>query len=685
MVRIMESNGSDIDDMAELAETPVPPFNVPLVELAGNFFCHDGKLSRAQLSGRTYEFRPQQEQMAVAVAEAMKGNYNLCVEAPTGVGKSFAYLQPAIHYAKALSKPVVISTETINLQEQLINKDLPFLRKAMDMEFKTALAKGRSNYLCLRRLFMATSEYQAEFFPLESSRAEAAKILAWSEKTNDGSRSELPFNVDNSVWSGVCCEGGNCRGPKCSYVRECFYWKARKLWEQADVIVANHALFFADLKIKLEGADLESTLLPPYAAVVIDEAHTLEDNAAEHLGLRVAQAGFSHFLRRLFNPRYGSGLLLKPGGDAAKIRESVAEVDSLAHSFFAMIEQTLIDRDSDILRVMRPQIVPDLLSDPLAALQRQLEQYLKSQEDENFRAEIENMLRQCHSYMDAIFKFMNMSLENHVYWIEESKSGEHSSIALRAAPLNVSVLLYQCLFSKDFPVILTSATLSVGNTMDYYRSRVGYGDGAELVLDSPFSPDQVEMHIPRAIPDPTEEEFAPALIEHIKHYIRLTHGKAFVLFTSYQLLKFCAAQLRDFFAELDITLLVQGESLSRGAMLEQFRADIDSVIFGTTSFWTGVDVPGEALSNVIITRLPFPVPSHPLIEARNERILELGGNPFMHYSLPEAILKLRQGVGRLIRGKSDTGIIVVLDKRVLTKRYGSLILGSLPRYHMHVS
>ncbi|MDD3118964.1 MAG: ATP-dependent DNA helicase, partial [Victivallales bacterium] len=272
---------------------------------------------------------------------------------------------------------------------------------------------------------------------------------------------------------------------------------------------------------------------------------------------------------------------------------------------------------------------------------------------------------------------------DHVYWIEQGGEGR-DFITLQAAPLNVGLLLYQTLFSKGFPVILTSATLTVGRTLDYYRSRVGYGDGDELVLDSPFDCRQVKLYVPRRIPDPSEEEFAAALPELIESYLEITHGKAFVLFTSYQLLKYCAERMRPWFRNHDLTLLVQGEELSRSAMLQHFRADVDSVIFGTTSFWTGVDVPGEALSNVIVTKLPFPVPSHPLIEARNEKIRELGGNPFMHYSLPEAVLKLRQGVGRLIRSKTDQGIIVLLDKRVLTKRYGSFILDSLPPYPLQI-
>ncbi len=660
-----------------------PELHRQLPATTAAFFLPDGPLSQAAAS-RTFAYRPQQVQMAEAAAQALADNHNLCVEAPTGVGKSFAYLVPAIHYAVKESRPAVISTETINLQEQLMEKDIPLLRKVIGFEFKAALAKGRTNYVCLRRLHMATGERQAEFFPLESSLAEAKRILRWLEDhPGDGSKADLPFNIDSSVWMNICCEGGNCRGPKCSFFRPCYYWQARRSWDQADLIISNHALFFADLKMKMAG-DIENTLIPPYGALVVDEAHTLEDNAAEHLGLRVTQTGFHHYLRRLFSPKHGSGLLLKSGKEALALRETVAELEQLSYTFFSMAEQLLEEKQDDILRTMRPQVIPDLLSDKLGVLKRQLDQYIKLQEDEDFKTELQNLLNQCDSYMESFFQFLNMTVPDHVYWIERSGGDDREYITLQAAPLNVSVLLYQTLFSKEFPVILTSATLSVGRTLDYYRSRVGYGNGSELVLDSPYDPRQVKLHVARNIPDPAEDNFAAGLPGQIEKYVELTHGKAFVLFTSYQMLKYCADRMRGWFRDADITLLVQGEDLSRSAMLKKFKEDIDSVIFGTTSFWTGVDVPGEALSNVIVTKLPFPVPSHPLIEARNEKIRELGGNPFMHYSLPEAVLKLRQGVGRLIRSKTDKGIIVLLDKRVLTKRYGSFILDSLPPYPMQV-
>jgi len=652
-----------------------------LINATVDFFAPAGPLAQAEkFGGRPYEYRPQQVRMAESAAAALRDGHNLCVEAPTGVGKSFAYLVPAIRFAINEKKPVVISTETINLQEQLMDKDVPLLRQLLGLDFKAAVAKGRGNYVCRRRLEMAVGERQMEFFPQESALAEAKRVLRWLDSATDGSRSEMPFTVDPAVWSSISSETGNCRGPKCPHFKTCFYWQARRSWDDADLIIANHALFFADLKMR-QLKDLEATLLPNYSAVIVDESHTLEDNAAEHLGLRVSQSGLLHFLHRLFNRGGGSGLLLKAGKEALELRETIVQLEDLAATFFKLATDLFTQHDDTVFRVNQPLVLPDLLSDKLGVLKRQLEAYVLLQEDENLKLELTNLDGYCSEYMDGIFSFLNMTLPDHVYWMEE---GDRGGITLQAAPLNVNMLLYQMLFSKGFPVILTSATLTVRRSLDYYRGRVGYGNGVELVLDSPFDPEQVELYIPRDIPDPNDEDFAPSLLRQIEKFVTLTHGKAFVLFTSYKTLEYCADRMEDFFRDMGITLLVQGKELSRTAMLKKFKEDIDSVIFGATSFWTGVDVPGEALSNVIVTKLPFPVPSHPLIEARSERIRALGGNPFMDYSLPEAVLKLRQGVGRLIRSKTDHGIIAILDRRVLTKRYGAGILDSLPPYPLKV-
>jgi len=650
-----------------------------LIRDTKSFFNPDSPLKDAvKHGGRPYEYRPQQTEMAVAAAEALTEKHNLCVEAPTGIGKSFAYLVPVILFAKSRKKPVLISTETINLQEQLIEKDIPILKEIMKTEFNAVLAKGRQNYLCMRRLKLAAGDRREEFLPLSAAMPDIEKISRWASATEDGSRSSIDFRYDQFLWTFVCCEVGNCSGPKCTYYRSCFYWRARREWDKADIIVANHALFFTDLKMK-QTEDLETTLLPPYSAVVIDEAHTTEDNAAEYMGLHISNSGLFHFLNRLFNPVNGKGLLVKPGESSIELRKLVDKILEQSSSFFNMINQIILEKQDTVYRVRRPGLVPDLLSESLGLLEKKLKEYLKEQEDEDFKVELKSQLQKCEYYALGIYNFLNMKFENHVYWVEGRENSGRGSVNLYAAPLNVDELLRKILFSTDIPAILTSATLTVCRKLDYFKSRTGYTNGKEMILDSPFDyRKQVKIYIPKNMPEPNDEKYTGAAIEEIKRFVSMTHGKAFVLFTNYQTLRTCAEKLETFFSINNLNLLVQGDEMDRSAMLKEFRRDINSVIFGTASFWTGVDVPGEALSNVIITKLPFAVPSHPLIQARSELIERKGLNSFVYYSLPEAILKFRQGIGRLIRSKNDTGIIAILDKRVISKRYGKQFLDSIP-------
>ncbi|MDD5697620.1 MAG: helicase C-terminal domain-containing protein [Victivallaceae bacterium] len=677
---------SDLDQASEEVWDDVPAAEeragleklrgVEVITATAAFFEENGPLRvSASHGGRPYEYRPQQADMAIRIAEILINRHNLCVEAPTGVGKSFAYLIPLIYYSKVSSRPALVSTETINLQEQLIGKDIPLLRKLTGIEFRAALAKGRGNYLCLRRLSLASGSRRDEYLPLASLALEIDRIGKWAEDTTDGDRDSVDFRVDPVSWSYVCCEAGNCLGPRCQFFRRCYYWEARRSWDNADIIVANHAMFFTDLKIKfLEASD--QTLLPEYSAAVIDEAHTLENNAAEYLGLRINAGGVTGFLNRLFNADHAKGLLLRGGEEALQLRELVAGLKEDVVRFFSQFEQCLLEHGDSVCRLRQPGRFPNSLSGKLAALQDALGDYLKLQDDQDYRAELESQLQKCAAYAAGIADFIDMSFPDSVYWLEDDRGG----VTLQAAPLNTARLLQETLFKQPFPVILTSATLTVNKSFAYYCDRVGFMNGPELRLDSPFDVNRVRVYLPRTMPDPSCEDYAAALVEQIPRFIALTQGKAFVLFTSYQMLRYCADKLRGFFESGGINLLIQGEVLNRSAMLREFKKDINSVIFGTDSFWTGVDVPGEALSNVIVTKFPFAVPSHPLIEARGERLEAEKRNSFMHYLLPEAVLKFRQGVGRLIRSRTDTGIIVILDRRVTSKRYGRFFIDSLPDY-----
>lgn len=686
-------NSQDYPEHVEIGDLPdefanqVNPAEITQEDLAefrrqcAFFFADNGPLKNAgDLEGRAYEYRPQQHEMAIAVSEALSNLENLAVEAPTGVGKSFAYLVPAILYSKLTGKPAVITTETISLQEQLINKDLPLLQKLLPVKFKAALAKGRRNYLCLRRLSLAAGEHQSEYIAQPSMLGDIDRIYEWSESTTDGNRDNADFYIQNESWNYVCCEAGNCSYPKCRFRRECFYRKAREEWAQADIIIANHALFFTDLKMQIESGDDSGGILPAYGSVIVDEAHTLEDNAAAHLGLYLTYGGLNAFLNRLFNPDNGRGLLMRKGNSALELRTQTTVLKSLAKQFFEQFQDYLDEADDSIRPVTSSGLFANTLQMPLAKFRSDLGDYALEQPDADFRSELEGLLTQCDSYIDSIDTFLNMTIPDSVYWVEN----DSRQITLQASPLNVDEILQHELFGKEFPVICTSATLTVDRRFNYFRSRTGFTGGRTRLLNSPFDPQKVKLYVSANMADPANENYEQQLFAELQRFITLSDGKAFVLFTSYALMRRAADALEDFFFQKRIKLLMQGGDLSRSMLLREFKNDVRSVLFGTDSFWTGVDVPGESLSNVIITKLPFAVPSHPLMKARSERISRMGGNAFFDYSLPEAVLKFRQGAGRLIRSATDSGMIVVLDSRVVSKRYGRTFLNSLPPYPQEI-
>ncbi|MCQ2377874.1 MAG: ATP-dependent DNA helicase, partial [Victivallaceae bacterium] len=499
-----------------------------------------------------------------------------------------------------------------------------------------------------------------------------ARRRAARENGASGERDNADFRVDPAVWDLVCCETGNCLGGKCEFFRECFYMRARKKWEDADIVVANHALFFTDLAMRC-GDGGAGTLLPNYGAVLIDEAHTIEDNAAERLGLHLSKAGVIHTLNKLYNPENARGLLVRPGSKA-ELRGAVAAVRDEAYGWFAPYETLLRQTGESALPIVRDVEDSGRFRTQLGELVEALSAQLEYEDDPGFRTELESAVGRCREILDAVDEFRSRRRADAVYYIEN----ERDQITMHGTPLDIAEELSQILFNQDFPVILCSATLTVQKHFDHFFSRSGFTNGESLRLESPFDPEQARFRVVRRFPDPSTEEFTDALIEKLPGLISDTDGKCFVLFTSYRQMRRCADALRDVFAEKNWRLLIQGGELSRYQMLREFKRDVNSVLFGTDSFWTGVDVPGEALSQVIVTKLPFAVPVHPLIAARIDRIRRQGKNPFGEYNLPEAVLKFRQGVGRLIRRRTDRGIITVLDPRLVGKSYGRTFLESLP-------
>ena len=603
-----------------------------------------------------YEFRPSQLGMAEIVEEAFQKQRHVVIEAGTGTGKTLAYLIPAIRSGRR----VVVSTATKSLQEQLFQKDVPFLQKHFAPNLKAALMKGRSNFLCREKVHKMVGQ------PVLKGIDEVdwfAQIKDWEKLTETGDRSELTFLPDDAeLWHRIDARSDLCTGKKCAEFQNCFITAMHQRAQEADLIIVNHALFFADLAIR---KDDFGSILPEYSAVVFDEAHEIEDVASDYFGRQVSSYRFDELARDAENTLRVLQIA------APQLRRYLTRMRERGHSFF----ETFPEREGRF---------PFEQAERSAFLQRNLERYeelasaVKRVETELSALspkpeEVLTLARRASEIRRELEFLLESEEKSYVYWYERRGKG----VFLAATPIDVSQILRERLFDQFDTVVLTSATLAVGGRFDYLKQRLGIQPANEKVLPQEFDfREQALLYIPPTMPDVRDAKFSASAADEITQMLEISEGRAFCLFTSY-------AQMKDVHqrvsSRVKFPLLLQG-SAPRTVLLDRFRSTPNAVLFATASFWQGVDVPGAQLSCVIIDKLPFAVPSDPIVAARVKALQEDGRNPFAEYQVPEAVLALKQGFGRLIRSKADRGILAILDNRIRRMQYGRIFLESLPPY-----
>ena len=628
------------------------------------FFSPGGLLSRTHPA---YEFRRGQLQMAQAVEKAIEERRHLIVEAGTGTGKTLAYLMPVIRSGKR----VIISTGTKNLQEQLFLKDVPFLEQALfpagDRKLSVCYMKGRSNYLCRKKLYDLTDQpVLSGIDEIEQYRA----IAAWEQTSQSGDRAELRSLPEASgLWHKLDARADTCLGQKCSSWDKCFITEMRRRAVESDIIIVNHHLFFADLGIKqqAEGAP-DAGILPEAGVVIFDEAHELEEVASGYFGISVSAARLEELCRDV------EGSLQRNRTYTAALSGAIQSLRERSGFFFSLLPEGdgrfAFENRREFLEENGDEFLG--LRQALARIAAELENMPSKPE------EVHGFIRRAQELNVQLSFLMENEDKNTVFWIERRRGGRDKvQLILQATPIDVGPILQECLWSKLECSVLTSATLAVSGGFDYIRGRLGVEHARDVVLPSHFDyQNQALFYVPPDLPDPRTPQFGAKAAERIRQLLEITRGRAFVLFTSY-------AQMRDIhqrlLGELDFPTLLQGDA-PKTALLEEFRLTPNCVLFATSSFWQGVDVQGEQLSCVIIDRLPFAVPSDPVVAARVKAIDAVGGNAFFEYQVPAAVITLKQGFGRLIRSLNDRGLVALLDNRILKKQYGRMFVESLPDY-----
>ncbi len=728
---------------------PEPPGLIDVEALAASL--EPGGRLAERLEG--YEHRPMQVEMLREVARAFNEGRAAAIEAGTGTGKSMAYLLPAIAWSLRNGERVVVATHTINLQEQLLEKDLPLLKRALDLEFDVALLKGRGNYLCRRK-----AEYVAahpDFLASDDKGAQMSDILAWSRRTADGSLADLGFEPEPEVWERVMSESDNCLRTQCPFYQTCFFYNARRRAARAHLLVVNHHLLMADVAVRaLTDNHAEPAVLPPFERLILDEAHHAEDVATEYFGARVSRYSLIYLLNRLAAQRTGDGLLrylagrlhdgtYRLGPEAARTWQQrlAADLLELRRELFDAIEEAtdraaialdqLAEASAEPAGDIRRRLTPEILESPtwaseieapwravilaarpliegLRGLLRTLQATLKQETPETMSPllELKSLIFRLEGHLADVVRFLGGAAGT-CRWVEYRRRAapRRPILALCVAPLDVGPEFRRRVLERYRTVLMTSATLTVEGRFDFYLSRIGglstRSPGRPkpreaneptterivetLRLETPFDFErQVYVGVPVSLPSPKEPAFAPALADFLDQALRITEGRALLLFTAYAMLNEVHARLAPSLEAAGFPCLKQG-AVGRSLLTESFRNGVGSVLFATSSFWEGVDVPGEALSCLVLARLPFVVPRDPLIEARVEAMAETGLDPFVQYIVPRAVLRFRQGFGRLIRRRDDRGAVLIADPRVARQSYGRMFLGSLPVSRPHIA
>ena len=679
-----------------------------------NYFSKDGILAK-EIKG--FEYRQEQEEMAQYIQEAINEDKKIIVEAGTGTGKTLAYLIPAIKWAVANKKKVIIATNTINLQEQLLLKDIPLAKSIIKDEFSYVLVKGRNNYVC-KRLFNELAlgkSIDIETFSMEA-REQIEYILKWGNKTKTGDKAELPFEVYPDVWELVQSTTELCLGKKCPYRKECFYMKTRMEKMEADILISNHHVFFADLNVRAEtDFDSEYLILPRYDMVIFDEAHNIESVARSYFSVEVSKISFARLLNRIYqkkNKRKKEKSALIRVEDTVDeknledseqyiyllntLKEEISILQNIGDEYFdeirkiyetnteAPIKKSLNNFEMTKSRFLenlreKKDIFQSKLID-FSNLMMSFNNVIDEEKDKNPEViNFNNHLKMFKAYIDS-FKFINsFEDDNYIYWLDINS--KRTNVVLTATPLNIAKKLSTVLFDNLDRLVFASATIVVNGSFDYFKKSLGLDeeDCIEAIIKSPFDyNEQMSVYIPSDIQDSENiNAFVSDASRFILNILLKTNGKAFILFTSYTMLNQIYYSISKKLKDKGFEVFLHGDK-PRSQLIKEFKEAENPILFGTTSFWEGVDVQGENLSNVIITKLPFLVPTDPVVSAISKKIEENGGNSFTDFQLPEAIIKFKQGVGRLIRKKTDSGNIFILDNRILKKRYGSLFINALP-------